>query len=464
MRTLYLSTIMAGLLSAAVAVSQELPSKQKPLPDQIPQGVSPSVPVADAGSPPPNVLPVPKVIGPGQTLPEGAAVPAEEGLYTLPPGISPPGDFPPDGPPAPDNFNPFAFPLSRFWISATYLHWWAKDDLVPPLLTLGNSADAMPGALGQPGTRIIFANLDDEESRAGIRVNLGFILDQENFSTMELSFLHLANRSAAFAAPPGNNMVLARPYVDANTLTENAFVVFNPDSVQGSVSALARTDIWGGELNFRARKTHSPTLFFHFLGGLRYFQLNDSLRIEENSTKTGILPLGRAENLSRFDEFTSVNRFFGAQVGLEGEWFFQRFIVNVYGKIAAGINHEDVSIRGGTAATNLGVSLPPLQTGFLANQTNIGDYSQGRFGLLGDFGLTMGYQLTSFCRVSVGYNRIYWNSVARAGQQIDRTLNPTQFTNTGVQGTLVGEIRPAFFFRETDFWVQGVNFTLEFRY
>jgi hypothetical protein len=58
--------------------------------------------------------------------------------------------------------------------------------------------------------------------------------------------------------------------------------------------------------------------------------------------------------------------------------------------------------------------------------------------------------------------------VVRPGEQIDRVINAgqsplyeTPATPPGLQG---GPARPTVVFRGTDFWAQGINFGLEFRY
>jgi hypothetical protein len=54
--------------------------------------------------------------------------------------------------------------------------------------------------------------------------------------------------------------------------------------------------------------------------------------------------------------------------------------------------------------------------------------------------------------------------VARPGEQIDREINPTQLPRFNGGGNLAGAGRPAFTFKDNDFWVQGINFGLEYRY
>jgi hypothetical protein len=47
---------------------------------------------------------------------------------------------------------------------------------------------------------------------------------------------------------------------------------------------------------------------------------------------------------------------------------------------------------------------------------------------------------------------------------VDRTINPTQIPTSFGLGTLTGSARPAFLFQENPFWVQGLTFSLEFRF
>ena len=77
--------------------------------------------------------------------------------------------------------------------------------------------------------------------------------------------------------------------------------------------------------------------------------------------------------------------------------------------------------------------------------------------------LKVGYQFTPHTRLVVGYDCLYWSKVARAGEQIDRTVNSTLLPNSGV--TPIGDTtRPAFSFQETGFWAQGINVGVDCRW
>jgi len=83
-----------------------------------------------------------------------------------------------------------------------------------------------------------------------------------------------------------------------------------------------------------------------------------------------------------------------------------------------------------------------------------------------EVGLNIGYEVIRGMHLVLGYTLLYTNNVARPGKHIDRGLNPTQNPSfTGTTPTpLVGPARPALTFRGADFWAQGFNMGLVFRF
>jgi hypothetical protein len=124
--------------------------------------------------------------------------------------------------------------------------------------------------------------------------------------------------------------------------------------------------------------------------------------------------------------------------------------------------HEVVKVSGATTITDA-TGAHTSGGGLLAQGSNIGNYSRDRFALVPELGLNFGYQLTDCVRLFVGYNLLYVSTVARPGDQIDRTVNPTQIPRLGGAG-LTGPARPAFMFGGTDFYAQGLNLGVEFRW
>jgi hypothetical protein len=99
-----------------------------------------------------------------------------------------------------------------------------------------------------------------------------------------------------------------------------------------------------------------------------------------------------------------------------------------------------------------------FEGGLLAQTTNIGTYEQNTFSIMPELGVTLSYDITCRLRASVGYTFLYWNNVARPGDQIDRNLAQLP-PEPPVPGG-----GPAFAFRTTDFWAQGMNFGLAYTF
>src|SRR5262249_16654020 len=103
--------------------------------------------------------------------------------------------------------------------------------------------------------------------------------------------------------------------------------------------------------------------------------------------------------------------------------------------------------------------------GVFAQPTNIGGYSRTRLGFVNELKATAGCQLFDWARVFVSYDFLLLNNVARPGEEMDRTINNTQFQATiPPSGLLVGASRPAFTFRDSTFWAHGISAGLALRF
>ena len=63
----------------------------------------------------------------------------------------------------------------------------------------------------------------------------------------------------------------------------------------------------------------------------------------------------------------------------------------------------------------------------LAGGTNSGTYQRDEFTVIPQLGLELGYQVNCHWRAYIGYNLLYWGSVARAADQIDLNVDPRNF-------------------------------------
>ena len=84
--------------------------------------------------------------------------------------------------------------------------------------------------------------------------------------------------------------------------------------------------------------------------------------------------------------------------------------------------------------------------------------------------LNLAFKITERTRVFVGYDFLFLSDVARPGDLIDRNINTTRtpvgtaLGAAGVDPTPPGAAGPNFAFRNTNFWAQGIQFGLEFRW
>jgi hypothetical protein len=88
--------------------------------------------------------------------------------------------------------------------------------------------------------------------------------------------------------------------------------------------------------------------------------------------------------------------------------------------------------------------------GLLSQASNIGYYDRDRFAVIPEARIALNYDLTPRLSVGVGYDFVYWNRVALAGDQVDTRVDVTQ--------TLPN---PSFAFREGDFFVHAVTFLVQ---
>jgi len=102
--------------------------------------------------------------------------------------------------------------------------------------------------------------------------------------------------------------------------------------------------------------------------------------------------------------------------------------------------------------------------GFLASGSNSGHFTRDVFAVVPEVGINLGWQITTQLRASVGYTFLYWSSVVRPGDQVDVGLSGTQLPTDTRFNPGAGPARPAVLLRGKDFWAQGINFGLEFRY
>jgi hypothetical protein len=358
--------------------------------------------------------------------------------------------------------NPFA---NRFYLGAEYLLWSVKGDRVPPLVT-----QAPPGgapALGVGGTHILYGNRPlGNGPRSGGRLNMGWWFDPEHSLGVDVGGFFLAEKVSSFSigSAPGGP-VIGRPFFNVTP----GFVPgpdyelvggtdINGQSLAGNVEVRHSSSIWGYDVNLRRNWLCGPSFNVDWLVGYRQMGLDETLNIRENLN----LVDGSGANVIVQDRFQSQNRFYGAQVGLIGElWLYERVSLGGFFKLGMGYTQSRTSIDGITAASIPGQGAFVGPGGLYTGVNNIGTHRRHSFSVIPELGFNMGYSVTDWMRLTVGYNFLYWTNVARPGGQVDTTVN---LNNVFGSGTATSPLAPQRQNNISDFWAHGVTFGLEFRY
>lgn len=362
--------------------------------------------------------------------------------------------------------------VPHHWVRAEYLMWWSKNGpLDAPILTLGSSSNAIPGALGQPGTQILLGNSGiDYRTLSGIRVEGGWWVNPEQTWGIESGFFVVggtAPRFKAFSDDFGFPIV-ARPVINANTGNEDSYVDSFPGSLAGGTIVNSWSQLSSWDINGAMNFVNNQGFRWDGLLGFRYLNLSESLRIEDRLfplvddelTFMGN-PVDASSRIRDSDRFYTTNNFYGGQLGTRLTWYSGRWSVGAVGKVALGSSHETTMIRGSTALYSSDGSVTFIPGGVLATTANIGNYSRNAFAVVPEAGLNLGLHLSPRTVLRFGYTFVYWSNVLRPGDQISRVASPTLVPTDPNYGT-GGPNQPAYQFHASSYWAQGLNFGLEF--
>lgn len=355
-------------------------------------------------------------------------------------------------------------PRPRFWASAEYLMWWQRAQAVPPLVTSG----VFPALV--PGTTVLYDRVP-EPSRSGGRFTLGTMVPHFGCNLgIEVSYFTLDRASDTSAYSSNGTTILGRPFTDVTPIALGGNPGLSAELIApGSVTIQSYSQLWGIESNLRYKWRCGSKYWIDLIGGYRHLNLSEGIDITESQV------LNQNNQLTAFEQesFRTRNQFNGFQFGLECEHrFWNRWFFGSTTKVATGMVHQSVNIDGSTTYAANGFGPFTGQGALLASPTNIGRYTQNRFGVLPEVGFKLGCDVTNHLRIYAGYNFLYLSSVLRAGEQIDLNVNqafrPKTDGQPGFGNTLpaaqAGPRSPEVLMRTSGYWAQGMTFGLMYRY
>lgn len=446
-------------------------------------------------TPPPDMLPRPRPIDepprppvppvaelpvapPELMFPAGAVVPGKHGSFGSQP-IRLGRDYPSLADLCPGLFTDGGEQtvVDRGFVEAEYLLWWMSGLDIPILATTNPDPNRF-GFLGEPGTvSLLGPGTFLGSVRQGVRVRGGFWFDPCGTCGIDGSIFALGRRTAEATFTSGQFPVITRPVFSPNPRPNQPGVVVGqvgeavtvPGILQGSLTVQADSFLWGADANLKKCLFRNCNSWATWFVGYRNLNLIESLTVTENINVIG--PGGNRVLLTDppgsvivvRDRFGTENRFNGGQIGATWERRWGGFSLDARASVALGVTSQELSIFGAQTRTRPGQLPMTYSGGLLAAGPNLGTFTRNRFSVVPEITLNLGYWVTPNFKAYIGYNFLYWSNVIRPGEQIDPVVD-LSFVPNAPPVAFSGQYRPQPLFRQSDLWVTGVQFGLEWRW
>jgi hypothetical protein len=355
-----------------------------------------------------------------------------------------------------------------------WLGWFSRGRNTPPLVTtspdntpvISNgvpTAGVLPPPPGFDSSVLYGADPIGTNLRNGGRLTYTHLFN-DGITSGTFRFWGIEDGSATFATNQTQHMIIGLPFNDPGlnppNLIPNAYLAAHPAVTDsGSVRVLSKNDMIGADAWVSRNWYGDGYSSIDVLGGYQFARLDDSIAIATNSHTVAAPPGGITPNatISTFDSFRTQNEFHGASLGVLAKAYRGPVTLEGLFKLAAGNQRERVTVAG-----NSTINGAPSGTGGIFAQTNsnIGTLEHNQFVFIPEINTNLVYSVNQNWRLMCGYTFIYWSRAVLAGNQIDTSVNSTQFFG----GTLNGPPVPAAKFQRSDFWVQGISLGTEYRW
>ncbi len=341
------------------------------------------------------------------------------------------------------------------WLQAETLLWFSQTRTTPPLVALAPAGE-LP-FLGNPNATVVGDQYGNNLA-PGLRLDFGKYFGNGNFGIGGRLWGLTDDDESLSLSGDGTGQSIGRPFFNSGIGIEDAvFVAFEAggvDDFQGSVSGQTSLSLVAAEAYGRMNLGSGNEYHTDLIGGYSYFGIDDDLAIRSTSIDKED---GGVTTFS--DSFRAKNRFHGGQLGAETILRRGRWVARSLTKVHLGNMNQTMAMEGRATVTDN--NLAPLQTfnrGLLVADGNRGVFQRDQFAFAPELNLKLGYRFRDHVTFTVGYSFIYWNNVALAGQHIDRNIDLDTTNLAAVTQS------PAFRFRNSGFWAQGVDLgtTIEF--
>lgn len=376
----------------------------------------------------------------------------------------------------------------RVYGGVEYLNMWLKDaPLSVPLVSTGPVATTHHGLLGPPAENGADSTVlygaphepaqggNDKQpfsSTPGVRATIGAFVDDTSRLAVEGSAFWLAPRSAGYSlrGDSSGHPIAGIPVYNSTPYDIGGMVIFPgedslpfslPDDpnrarsngiITGGITIKNTISLWGAQINAVDVLYRDPRWEVTGIAGSRHLSLQEGFRLQTDiNGQTGPFV---GESGVAFDSFKTRNRFYGANLGVRGRVNFGLWFAELSSQFAPGLVNQSVNVQGGYTAVNFGPASSGPE-GIFAQPANEGKRSATRFAFVTENALKLGYAINDWISLTIGYQHLYYSSVVRPTDQIDRSIPKGQ---TFLQAApVISTTSPAKVLRTTDFYTHGIT-------
>lgn len=354
--------------------------------------------------------------------------------------------------------NPAA-PFYRFWLTGEYYLATMSNTSYVPLATTSPATSL--GLIGRPGTQVVSGGTQDFGGVSGFRIGGGMWLDGCRAYGVEWNASYLPKQTKSYSNDGSGASILARPFYDTLLLTENSRLISSTGQFAGSINSEFSNFYWNADITSVMRVLETSEWSLEHLISARYFNIEDTLRITDQSSALGAgtliyrgLPvLTPGATVSVMDYYSMINRWYGGSAGFRINYNPGRLSASLQFRMGVGANLQSFSTDGITtlrASTTTLASAPGLTTA----SSSPGNYTASELSLAPELNIRLGYNITKRIAVTASYQYLYMTNVGRLGDQVSRNVNPLVIPSSQFFSNTVTTDRNITI-RQSDFWLHG---------
>jgi hypothetical protein len=358
------------------------------------------------------------------------------------------------------------------WFRADYLLWRRDGNYLPAVVTESPAGTPLSdaGILGLPTTEVVAGDcVVGNNFSSGFQLETGFWLNASTGWALKGDYFNAGRDSYGLISDPDDSHIVARPFLDAETGSQSAFINSAANEQSGLIRLSSFDDFQGAGFSMQkfiwrsgSACTTGGGANVSLVGGYRYYHqdslvwIGDSFQAETGNSL--MLPPGQIAIIQ--DKFAGRNEFHGFEMGLQGRLQRRAQWLEGSALVALGGSRRVVFVEGSEIDV-LGNQSSELDGGRLTSPlTNIGRSTDDQAQAIPRFRVAAGWQLSEKLSMHFGYNLIIWNGVVQAADHLPpnmavdvRNINPQQ-AGGGPQPAFPG-------LRDTTMVAHGLDFGLE---